>query len=86
VREVRYHLEQAIQAAVARLAEAARVPPPAGIPWSVSPQSALGDLSTPLALSFAPALGRKPREVAEAILSALTLDLGLGPGRGGGGG
>lgn len=86
VREVRYHLEQAIQAAVARLAEAARVPPPAGIPWSVSPQAALGDLSTPLALSFAPALGRKPREVAEAILSALTLDLGLGPGRGGGGG
>lgn len=77
VREVRLHLEQAIQAAVARLAEAARVPPPAGIPWSVSPQAAFGDLSTPLALSFASALGRRPPEVAEEILRALTLDPSL---------
>ncbi|MGH2767334.1 MAG: hypothetical protein ACRDIF_00005, partial [Actinomycetota bacterium] len=61
VREVRLHLEEAMRAAVARLAEVARVPPPADIPWSVPPQPALGDLSTPLALSFAPALGRQPR-------------------------
>ena len=77
MREVRLHLEQAVRAAAARLAEAARVPPPVELPWSVPPQAALGDLSTPLALSFAPALGRKPREVAEAILGALTLDPSL---------
>ena len=77
MREVRAHLEEAIRDAVARLAKAARVPAPAQVPWAVPPQAALGDLSTPLALSFASALGRKPREVAEAILGALTLDPNL---------
>ncbi len=77
MREVRALLEQAIRAAVTRLAEAARVPAPAEIPWTVPPQAALGDFSTPLALSFAPALGQRPREVAEAILGALTLDPNL---------
>ena len=66
-----------MRAAVARLAKAARVPSPPQVPWAVPPQPSLGDLSSPLALSFAPALGRRPRDVAEEILRALTLDPGL---------
>jgi arginyl-tRNA synthetase len=77
VREVRAHLEQAVRAAVARLAEAAGVSPPADVPWSVPQQGAFGDLSTSVALSFAKLLRRKPREAAEAILGALTLDSSL---------
>ncbi len=77
MREVRLHLEEAMRTALAGLAKAARVPAPAQVPWAVPPEPALGDLSTPLALSFAPALGRQPREVAEEILRALTLDPGL---------
>ncbi|MGH7395108.1 MAG: arginine--tRNA ligase, partial [Candidatus Methylomirabilales bacterium] len=77
MREVRAHLEQAMRAALARLAHAAKLPPPAEVPWSVPAQAAFGDLSTPLALSFAMALGRQPREVAEEILRALALDPGL---------
>ncbi|HEU5395298.1 MAG TPA: arginine--tRNA ligase, partial [Candidatus Methylomirabilis sp.] len=74
VREVRQHLREAIRAAVARLGDAARLPGLVEVPWAVPPQPALGDLSTPLALSLAPAFGRRPREVAEAILGALTVD------------
>ena len=59
---------------MARLAQAASVPPPAEVPLSVPPQAAYGDLSTPLALAFAQALGRRSREVAAEILGALTLD------------
>ncbi|MGH2767999.1 MAG: hypothetical protein ACRDIF_03470 [Actinomycetota bacterium] len=77
MRELRAHLEEAIQAAAAQIAEAARIPAPTQVPWAVPPQPALGDLSTPLALSIASALGRQPREVAEAILRALTLDPSL---------
>jgi len=74
VREVRQHLREAIRAAVARLGDAAPLPGLVEVPWAVPPQPALGDLSTPLALSLAPAFGRRPREVAEAILGALTVD------------
>lgn len=77
MRELRAHLEEAIQAAAAQIAEAARIPAPTQVPWAVPPQPALGDLSTSLALSFAAALGRRPREVAEALLSALTFDPAL---------
>ncbi|MGH7407308.1 MAG: arginine--tRNA ligase [Candidatus Methylomirabilales bacterium] len=74
MREVRAHLDEAIRAAGVRLAHAAKVSAPAEIPWSVPAQTTFGDLSTPLALSFSKALGRRPREVAEEILRALTLD------------
>ena len=74
MREVRAHLGQAMRPPVARLARVASVPPPAEVPLSVPPQAAFGDLSTPLALASAQALGRRSREVAAEILGAPTLN------------
>jgi arginyl-tRNA synthetase len=76
VEELKRTLTEELGAAFRRAA-AAEGWPAAAMPevqWEYPPDSAFGDLSTPVSFSLAKLLRRKPREIAAALQRAITAD------------